>query len=203
MGRTCDGQLFHAGGWGPILSDQGAGSRIGLLALRAIFHAMDASEATSLLPALHTAWKTNSVEELVDLGNRIPVVEFSLLAPMVAKSAAEGDVIARRVLQQSGEELADLVLLAMRKGTSLESPASAYLSNLFCALDSRLYRKCHRTNFFAARKDDRDHPPRQSCRAIFIATGRPPFRRVVARRAYFYSVMSILSQRFQAESSPC
>ena len=126
VGRTCDGRLFHAGGWGPILSDQGAGSRIGLLALRAIFHAMDAEEQTSLLPALHTAWKTKSVEELVDLGNRIPVVEFSLLAPMVAKSAAEGDVIARRVLQQSGEELADLVLLAMRKGIRFETAASAH-----------------------------------------------------------------------------
>jgi len=34
-------------------------------------------------------------------------------------------VVARRVLQQSGEELADLVLLAMRKGTALETGASS------------------------------------------------------------------------------
>ncbi len=124
VGRTCDGQLVRTGGWGPVMSDQGAGSRIGLLTLRAIFHALDASEETLLLPALHVAWKTRTVEELVDLGNRIPVVEFSQLAPLVAQCAAEGDAVARGVLQQSGEELADLVLLAMRKGTVLESRAS-------------------------------------------------------------------------------
>lgn len=74
-----------------------------------------------MLPALHAAWKTQTVEELVDLGNRIPIVEFSQLAPLVAQCAAEGDAIARGVLQQSGEELADLVMLAMRKATALES----------------------------------------------------------------------------------
>lgn len=126
VGRTRDGHLVRTGGWGPVMSDQGAGSRIGLLALRAIFHAMDASEETSLLPALHAAWKTRTVEELVDLGNRIPVVEFSQLAPLVARCAAQGDAIARGVLQQSGEELADLVLLAMRKGTVLESRATSH-----------------------------------------------------------------------------
>jgi N-acetylglucosamine kinase-like BadF-type ATPase len=129
VGRTRDGQLVRTGGWGPVMSDQGAGSRIGLLALRAIFHAMDASEETSLLPALHAAWKTKTVEELVDLGNRIPVVEFSQLAPLVAQCAVEGDAVARSVLQQSGEELADLVLLAMLKGTTLESHAPSNASS--------------------------------------------------------------------------
>jgi N-acetylglucosamine kinase-like BadF-type ATPase len=53
------------------------------------------------------------------------VVEFSQLAPLVAEAAAAGDTVARRVLQQSGDEIADLVLLAMRKGTALESRASS------------------------------------------------------------------------------
>ncbi|MGB8480147.1 MAG: hypothetical protein WCE63_15145 [Acidobacteriaceae bacterium] len=53
------------------------------------------------------------------------MVEFSQLAPLVTEAAAAGDAVARRVLQQSGEELADLVLLAMRKGTALESSASS------------------------------------------------------------------------------
>ncbi|MGO8718791.1 MAG: N-acetylglucosamine kinase [Acidobacteriaceae bacterium] len=121
IGRARGGQLVRTGGWGPVLSDQGAGSRIGLLALRAIFYAMDASEETSLLPALHAAWKTQTVEELVDLGNRILVVELSQLAPLVAQAAAAGDAVAHRVLQQSGEELADLILLAMRKASALET----------------------------------------------------------------------------------
>jgi len=124
VGRTRDGQLVRTGGWGPVMSDQGAGSRIGLLALRAIFHAQDASEDTSLLPAIHAAWGSQTIEDLIERGNSTPVVEFSQLAPLVAEAAAAGDAVARRVLQQSGEELADLVLLAMRKGTALESSAS-------------------------------------------------------------------------------
>lgn len=124
VGRTSTGELVRTGGWGPVLSDQGAGSRTGLLAVRAIFHAMDASEGTSLLPALHAAWNTRTVEELVDRGNRVPGPDFSRLAPMVAQCAAQGDVVARKVLQQSGEELADLIVLAMHKGDSVEALAS-------------------------------------------------------------------------------
>jgi N-acetylglucosamine kinase-like BadF-type ATPase len=66
------------------------------------------------------ATKTNCV---IERGNSTPVVEFSQLAPRVAEAAAAGDAVSRSVLQQSGEELADLVLLAMRKGTALESSA--------------------------------------------------------------------------------
>ncbi len=125
VGRTRTGQLVRTGGWGPVMSDQGAGRRIGLLALRAMFHAQDASEDTSLLPAVHAAWGTQTMEDLIERGNSLPVVEFSQLAPPVAKAAAAGDILARRVLQQPGEELADLVLLAMCKGTALESNASS------------------------------------------------------------------------------
>lgn len=125
VGRTQNGELVRTGGWGPVMSDQGAGSRIGLLALRAMFHAQDASQETSLLPAIHTAWGTQTIEDLIERGNSSAVVEFSKLAPLVAEAAVAGDTVARRVLQQSGEELADLVLLAMRKGTALESSASS------------------------------------------------------------------------------
>jgi N-acetylglucosamine kinase-like BadF-type ATPase len=125
VGRTRTGELVRTGGWGPVMSDQGAGARIGLLALRAMFHAQDACEETLLLPAIHAAWGTHTIEQLIERGNSTPVVEFSKLAPIVAQSASEGDAVARNVLQQSGEELADLVLLAMRKGTALESSTSS------------------------------------------------------------------------------
>jgi glucosamine kinase len=125
VGRTRTGDLVRTGGWGPVMSDQGAGARIGLLALRAMFHAQDASEETMLMPAIHAAWGTHTLEELIERGNSTPVVEFSKLAPMIAEAAAKGDAVARSVLQQSGEELADLVLLAMRKGTALESTSSS------------------------------------------------------------------------------
>ncbi|MHB1745037.1 MAG: N-acetylglucosamine kinase [Acidobacteriaceae bacterium] len=125
VGRTSNKGLVRTGGWGPVMSDQGAGTRVGLLALRATFHAQDASEATALLPAIHAAWGTHTIEDLIERGNSLPMVEFSKLAPLVAEAAVAGDSVARRVLQQSGEELADLVLLAMQKGSALESGESA------------------------------------------------------------------------------
>lgn len=123
--RTSNGQLVHAGGWGPVLSDQGSGSRIGLLAVRAIFLSIDALQKTSLLPALHDAWNTRILEELIDLGNRIPGPDFSRLTPMVARCAAEGDAVAQTVLRHSGEELAELVVLAIDRAVSLERKAGA------------------------------------------------------------------------------
>ncbi|HEX4021657.1 MAG TPA: BadF/BadG/BcrA/BcrD ATPase family protein [Acidobacteriaceae bacterium] len=125
VGRTSQGRQVHAGGWGPILSDQGSGNGIGLQALRAIFYAIDASEETSMLPAVHAAWNTQTIEDLIDLGNRIPGPDFSQLAPLVAQCAEEGDGVARRVLQRAGEDLADLVFLAMRQGASFEAAPSS------------------------------------------------------------------------------
>jgi glucosamine kinase len=121
VARTRDGRLVRTGGWGPAIGDQGAGSRIGLLALRAVFHAIDAGEETAMLPALHACWKTSTLEELVDVGNRMHGAEFSTLAPMVTACAAQGDAAARSILEQSGEELGELILLAMRKAEALEA----------------------------------------------------------------------------------
>jgi N-acetylglucosamine kinase-like BadF-type ATPase len=41
IGRAPDGSLHHAGGWGPILGDEGAGYWIGLEAIRAALRAQD------------------------------------------------------------------------------------------------------------------------------------------------------------------
>jgi N-acetylglucosamine kinase-like BadF-type ATPase len=41
VGRALDGTLHHAGGWGPILGDQGSGYWIGLEAIRAALRARD------------------------------------------------------------------------------------------------------------------------------------------------------------------
>ena len=52
VGRTHTGQLITAGGWGPAVSDQGSGHRIGQLCLRAIFLAIDEQQPTLLLDAV-------------------------------------------------------------------------------------------------------------------------------------------------------
>ena len=58
-GRSRSGKITTVGGWGPVLSDQGSGQRIGSETLRAIFLAIDEADSkesgqtpTELLPAV-------------------------------------------------------------------------------------------------------------------------------------------------------
>ncbi len=57
--------MTSAGGWGPVLADQGSGHRIGQEALRAIFLALDEGRVTGLLDAVLQHWQLDSTELLV------------------------------------------------------------------------------------------------------------------------------------------
>jgi N-acetylglucosamine kinase-like BadF-type ATPase len=114
-GRDTHGQLVTAGGWGPVLADQGSGYRIGLEALRAIFLALDEGRPTSLLPAILNLWQLTSVDHLVEHANSIPPPDFASLTKVVLACAQQGDSTAAMVLRRQGEELAHLVRLVMRR----------------------------------------------------------------------------------------
>lgn len=110
-GRVPEGKLLTAGGWGPVLADQGSGNRIGFEALRALFLAIDRDVETSLLPAVLDFWKLASIAELVAFANAAPSPDFSQLVRIVTDAAERGDAVAQSVLKQQGWELAQLVIL--------------------------------------------------------------------------------------------
>jgi N-acetylglucosamine kinase-like BadF-type ATPase len=112
-GRTPDSQVFTAGGWGPVLADQGSGHRIGYEALRALFLAIDRGAETVLLPAVLKFWEPSSVPDLVAFANAVPSPDFSQLVRLVTDSAEQGDAVAQSVLHQQGWELAQLVILLL------------------------------------------------------------------------------------------
>ena len=114
-GRSHDGLLLGAGGYGPVLSDQGSGHRIGLQALRAAFLARDEARSTSLLPAILEAWKLASAEDLVAFANTCPASRFSSLTHVVLACAQQGDAVAGEVMEREGEDLAYLALLLHRR----------------------------------------------------------------------------------------
>lgn len=114
-GRTPQGKILTAGGWGPVLADQGSGHRIGLQALRALFLAMDGLVETSLLRAVLDFWKLDTVPDLVAFANSVPRPDFSQLVRVVLESAEEGDAVAQSVLDAQGRELADLVGLLIQR----------------------------------------------------------------------------------------
>ncbi len=96
IGRAVDGRLFGAGGWGPVLGDEGSGTWIGLEAVRAALRAQDrelycdprlaslgdlndcadgthsgsGSRSSTLLRAIERQWALDSLGELVAYANQ-------------------------------------------------------------------------------------------------------------------------------------
>jgi glucosamine kinase len=128
IGRTVGGELVGAGGWGPVLGDEGSGYWIGLEAIRAALRAQDhaatrldaAAHSTHLLAEIELAWGLESLPELIALGNhrgdatRV-APDFSSLAPVVAGQAEHGNALAASILNRAGEGLAAQVVHVARK----------------------------------------------------------------------------------------
>ncbi len=140
IGRAPSGELHGAGGWGPVLGDEGSGFWIGLEAIRGALRAQDRIDlgetSTCLLREIEQHWKLNSLGELVALANQraasesSPLPDFAALAPVVARCAQEGDVLAAGILSRAGEELAELVTLVFHKMTADPSNLEARTPNL-------------------------------------------------------------------------
>jgi N-acetylglucosamine kinase-like BadF-type ATPase len=125
-GRTENGWLTTAGGWGPVLSDQGSGHRIGHEALRAAFLAMDESRPTGLIDAALQQWHLTSIDLLVEYANSLPAPDFSRLTKLVVRLADAGDEVAKEVLKKEGEELGWIARLVIRR---LQSATSSGADN--------------------------------------------------------------------------
>jgi glucosamine kinase len=158
IGRSESGEIFGAGGWGPVLGDEGSGYWIGLEAIRAALRAQDTigigSAPTCLLREVERHWGLGSLAELVALGNQRTspgAPDFAELAPVVARCAEEGDSLAAGILQRAGEELAELVALVHRKmcgrtaggdaapvGVAFSGSVLAQIGAVRAAMESRL-----------------------------------------------------------------
>ncbi len=124
VGRCTDGSLLTAGGWGPMLGDEGSGHWIGLEAVRAGLRALDRGLETCLLREIMDFWELGDSDAgdsnaglglLVAKGNHRPRPDFAELAGVVAACAEGGDALAVGVLERAGEELAAQVRLVMSK----------------------------------------------------------------------------------------
>jgi glucosamine kinase len=133
LGRAADGAMYHAGGWGPALGDEGSGFWIGQEALRAGFWAKDRGVSTSLLTEIGEFWGTKSLGEIVEKANARPGPDLPALAPIVARCADEGDELAVAVLERAGVELAEqvaLVALKMEESGSHSKIEAAYTGSV-------------------------------------------------------------------------
>lgn len=115
VGRCANGTVVTAGGWGPMLADEGSGHWIGVEAIKASLRAQDRGVQTCLLKCIEKHWGLQSQGELVAYANRRTRVEFAELAAVVAKCADDGDGLAAGVLERAGKELAEQVGLVASK----------------------------------------------------------------------------------------
>lgn len=115
VGRCGDGARLTAGGWGPMLGDEGSGYWIGLEAIRAGLRARDRGVPSCLLRDVMHHWRLEDISALIARANDRPRPDFAELSKVVAECAAKGDVLARSVLERAGHELAAQVGLVIAK----------------------------------------------------------------------------------------
>ncbi len=115
VGRCSNGARMHAGGWGPMLGDEGSGHWIGVEAIRSALRARDRGVPGTLLKEISSAWGVDTVGALIAKANHPARPDFSALAEVVTACAAKGDALATSVLERAGEELAAQVGIVVSK----------------------------------------------------------------------------------------
>ena len=115
VGRCADGAMVTAGGWGPVIGDEGAGYWIGLEAIRTGLRAQDRGVDTGLLREIERFWNVPDLGALVAHANERSRPDFADLTEVVTRCAEAGDGLALSVLERAGEELAGLVSLVASK----------------------------------------------------------------------------------------
>jgi glucosamine kinase len=122
--RGANGEIMTAGGWGPILADQGAGHWIGIEGLRRGFLARDEGRPTELLEAARRLWNLPSEDALIAFANTQPPPRYgSHFAREVVACADRGDAVAMEILDQGGADLAYLVRLLIERMRAMEGDA--------------------------------------------------------------------------------
>lgn len=97
-GRDSTGETHRAGGWGPLIGDEGGGRDLGRHVARAVAHRMDGGPATVLVDRLREEWGVRGRDDLIRLvhDREVPLAR---LAPLLLDAAAEGDEVAVAVLE--------------------------------------------------------------------------------------------------------
>lgn len=108
-GRNDEQETARAGGYGPLVSDDGSGYWLAVEGLRAIVRAHDGIDPpTMLTERFLEALKLNTVEELISWTNSLDASrrEIAALAPLVIRAAGEDDAAADDIMNRGADALA-------------------------------------------------------------------------------------------------
>ena len=112
FGRDANGRTFQSGGWGSLLDDVGSATWLGTQAMVAAIRAFDGrGEATALEGAVLDELELDHMRELlpkIDGGGETRA-RRAQLARLVTQAASDGDAVARGLLEQGADALAECV----------------------------------------------------------------------------------------------
>jgi len=117
------GERARSGGWGWIIGDEGSAYWIAIKALNAVSRAYDGrGEKTILSKKLKEYFSIDNELEILtkiykEMGGEVK--EIAKIAKIVDEAANEGDIIARRIMEEAGKELA-LCVLSIAKRLNME-----------------------------------------------------------------------------------
>ena len=123
FGKSRDDQRARAGGWGYLIGDEGSGYALGRDALRAAVRSADGrGEPTHMLNILLAHWQLQQPSDLVtkiyrhnDGAMPIRPTQIAALAPLVLVAAEGGDHVAKRIVHQAANDLAETVMAVARQ----------------------------------------------------------------------------------------
>ncbi len=128
-----NGVTVKIGGWGPLLGDEGSGFWIGLKALQAIIKTGEGRNAnTSLSSILMNSFNIDDLEELVSFvyQDKLSREKIAALAPLVIRAMADGDQVAKQIIEKGCDELI-LMITAMAKKINYQKKEIAVTGGLF------------------------------------------------------------------------
>lgn len=118
IGQNAKGEVFSAGGWGPLAGDEGGGAGIALNALHRIAKASDGrGEPTSLSDTAVDYFRAGRIENL-SVAIYAPQVDNARIAGFarfVGEAAAAGDKVALEILREAGIELGTAACAVIKK----------------------------------------------------------------------------------------
>jgi N-acetylglucosamine kinase-like BadF-type ATPase len=142
FGRNERGQECRAGGWGPTLGDEGSGYAIGRDGLAAVLRAHDgrgkATQLTEILCREHGMCDPPDLPRFI-YASTTHADDIARFSRLVMETAANGDAVAREIVDRAGRDLADCVLaVARRLSITNDGFPVAYVGGAFKSGDQLL-----------------------------------------------------------------
>lgn len=112
-GKSLDGKVARAGGWGYAFGDEGSGFDLARQALQAAAQAADGrGPKTRLLADILAHWDLATPMQLIPRVYRggLRPADLAALAPLVTRAAEQGDPVAHQLVTRAGQALATAVI---------------------------------------------------------------------------------------------